>query len=384
MHNLRPAILEQGLVAALQWMALRFEKRTGVVCDVPPADEAAASCRAGVPLVAYRTAQEALTNISKHAQATRVQIDLSLAGGVLSLEISDNGRGLSQDDLAKARSFGIRGLHERAGTVGGWVDLAQRRRSGTTLILSVPLDVAAAARTMPASRRRDDRRRPRASGPTSEPGTTDDQSHSLRRPRADPARHPRHAVRRARHRGRRRGRRLRRAARADARARRADVLVLDINLPGRSGLDVLHVLKDEGTAMRVLVVCMYPEDQYAIRALRAGAFGYVNKGGDPELIVSAVRTVAQGRKYVTPEIAQMLVESLTTPTSENAHDKLSDRELQTLVMIASGKRLSDIAEELMLSPKTVSVYRARVLEKLGLTNNSEMTVYAIRNGLVGN
>jgi DNA-binding NarL/FixJ family response regulator len=97
-----------------------------------------------------------------------------------------------------------------------------------------------------------------------------------------------------------------------------------------------------------------------------------------------VRTVSQGRKYVTPEIAQMLVESLTTPVVENSHEKLSDRELQTLVLIASGKRLSDIAEELKLSPKTVSVYRARVLEKLSLANNSEMTVYAIRNGLVGN
>ena len=162
-----------------------------------------------------------------------------------------------------------------------------------------------------------------------------------------------------------------------------DVLVLDINLPGRSGLDVLHVLKDEGAQLRVLVVSMYPEDQYAIRALRAGAHGYVNKGGDPQLLVQAVRTVAQGRKYVTPEIAQMLVESLTSPVAEQAHEKLSDRELQTLVMIASGKRLSDIAGELKLSPKTVSVYRARVLEKVGLTNNSEMTVYAIRNGLVG-
>ncbi|WP_423601193.1 response regulator [Roseateles sp. MS654] len=164
--------------------------------------------------------------------------------------------------------------------------------------------------------------------------------------------------------------------------KQCDVLVLDINMPGRSGLDVLHVLKDEGTTTRVLIVSMYPEDQYAIRALRAGAFGYVNKGGDPQLLVQAVRTVAQGRKYVTPEIAQMLVESLTAPAPEQAHQKLSDRELQTLVMIASGKRLSDIAEELMLSPKTVSVYRARVLEKLGLSNNSELTVYAIRNGLV--
>lgn len=167
------------------------------------------------------------------------------------------------------------------------------------------------------------------------------------------------------------------------RTQTCDVLVLDINMPGRSGLDVLHALKEEGSPVRVLIVSMYPEDQYAIRALRAGAHGYVNKGGDPQLLVLAVRTVSQGRKYVTPEIAQMLVESLTAPVAEQAHQKLSDRELQTLVMIASGKRLSDIAEELMLSPKTVSVYRARVLEKLGLANNSEMTVYAIRNGLVG-
>ena len=167
------------------------------------------------------------------------------------------------------------------------------------------------------------------------------------------------------------------------RTTRCDVLVLDINLPGRSGLDVLHVLKDENNPVRVVVVSMYPEDQYAIRALRGGAYGYVNKAGDPQLIVQAVRTVAQGRKYVTPTIAQMLVESLTAPAPEQAHHALSDRELQTLTMIASGKRLSDIASELMLSPKTVSVYRARVLQKLGLANNAEMTVYAIRNGLVG-
>jgi DNA-binding NarL/FixJ family response regulator len=167
------------------------------------------------------------------------------------------------------------------------------------------------------------------------------------------------------------------------RQQRCDVLVLDINLPGRSGLDVLHALKDEGASARVLIVSMYPEDQYAIRALRAGAAGYVNKGGDPQELVQAVRTVAQGRKYVTPEIAQMLVESLTAPPTENPHERLSDRELQTLQLIASGKRLSDIADELLLSPKTVSVYRARVLEKLGLANNAELTVYAIRNGLVG-
>ena len=170
--------------------------------------------------------------------------------------------------------------------------------------------------------------------------------------------------------------------RALLRTTSCDVLVLDINMPGRSGLDALHALKEEGSQIRVLIVSMYPEDQYALRSLRAGAYGYVNKAGDPAQIVAAVRTVAQGRKYVTPEIAQMLADNLSTPALEAPHEKLSDREMQTLTMIASGKRLSDIAEELKLSPKTVSVYRARVLEKLGLANNSEMTVYAIRNGLV--
>ena len=146
MQNLRPAILEQGLVAALQWMTSRFEKRTGIVCEFRGGDAAQREPLAlppGVPLVAYRSAQEALTNVSKHAQATRVVVDLSLTGGVLSLEISDNGRGLGPADLAKARSFGIRGLHERASTVGGWVDLSSSG-AGTTLILSVPLQAEAA------------------------------------------------------------------------------------------------------------------------------------------------------------------------------------------------------------------------------------------------
>lgn len=161
-----------------------------------------------------------------------------------------------------------------------------------------------------------------------------------------------------------------------------DVLVLDINLPGRSGLEVLTPLREADSPVKVLIVSMYPEDQYAIRCLRAGAQGYLNKAGNPQDLVTAVRTLAQGRKYVTPEVAQMLADNLSAPSTEALHDTLSEREMQTLLKIASGKRLSDIAEELMLSPKTVSVYRARVLEKLKLSNNAELTVYAIRNGLV--
>ena len=161
-----------------------------------------------------------------------------------------------------------------------------------------------------------------------------------------------------------------------------DVLVLDINLPGRSGLEVLSSLRETDSPIKVLMVSMFPEDQYAIRCLKAGAQGYLNKAGDPAELITAVRIVAQGRKYVTPGVAQMLVDNLNTPESTSMHASLSERELQTLLKIASGKRLSDIAQELMLSPKTVSVYRSRVLEKLKLTNNSELTVYAIRNSLV--
>lgn len=161
-----------------------------------------------------------------------------------------------------------------------------------------------------------------------------------------------------------------------------DVLILDLNLPGRGGLEVLASLKEGGSTVRVLIVSMFAEDQYAIRCLRAGAHGYLNKAGDPNELISAVRTIAQGRKYVTAAVSDMLVNNLAEPQSETLHSTLSERELQTLLKIASGRKLSDIAEELMLSPKTVSVYRARLLEKLKLSNNAELTVYAIRNELV--
>lgn len=161
-----------------------------------------------------------------------------------------------------------------------------------------------------------------------------------------------------------------------------DILLLDLNMPGRSGLEVLTSLRETHSTIKVLVVSMYPEDQYALRCLKAGAQGYANKAGDPIALISAVRTVMQGRKYLTPEVAQLLAESLAQPAPETPHSALSERELQTLTKIASGRRLSDIAEELMLSPKTVSVYRARVLEKLGMSSNAELTAYAIHNKLI--
>jgi DNA-binding NarL/FixJ family response regulator len=161
-----------------------------------------------------------------------------------------------------------------------------------------------------------------------------------------------------------------------------DLLVMDIGLPGKNGIDILKTLREEMPRVKVLIVSMYPEDQYAVRAFRAGASGYLNKASAPEKLVEAISQVIAGRKYVTPEIAQALIENLNAPQEAAPHDKLSDREFQTLRLIASGKRLSDIATELALSPKTVSVYRARILEKMGMSNNAELTHYAIKHGLV--
>lgn len=161
-----------------------------------------------------------------------------------------------------------------------------------------------------------------------------------------------------------------------------ELLVMDVGLPGKDGIDILKSLREELPKLRVLMVSMYPEDQYAVRAFRAGAAGYLNKASAPEKLIEAVSQVIAGRKYVTPEIAQALIENLNAPEGGAPHEKLSDREFQTLKLIASGKRLADIAEALALSPKTVSVYRARILEKMGMANNAELTHYAIKHGLV--
>ena len=161
-----------------------------------------------------------------------------------------------------------------------------------------------------------------------------------------------------------------------------DVLLLDVNLPGKNGIDILKALREENPRLKVLMLSMYPEDQYAVRALKAGAYGYLNKASAPEQLLHAVAQIVAGRKFITPEIAQSLADNLARDNVEQPHTKLSDREFKTLCLMASGKRLADIAETLALSPKTVSVYRARILEKMGMTNNAELTHYALKHGLV--
>ncbi len=162
-----------------------------------------------------------------------------------------------------------------------------------------------------------------------------------------------------------------------------DVVLLDITLPDRNGIDVLKQLKKEMPALPVLILTMHREDQYAIRALKAGASGYLNKQSAPAELVNALREVAAGRKYVSAALAQELAQQIGSSESDKpAHASLSDREYQTLVMIASGKTVGEIATELALSVKTVSMYRARLLQKMQLRHNAELTHYAIRHRLV--
>jgi len=161
-----------------------------------------------------------------------------------------------------------------------------------------------------------------------------------------------------------------------------DVLLLDIAMPGKNGIDTLKQVRVEKPKLPVLVLSMYPEDQYAFRALKAGASGYLTKMTAADQLVDAIRTITRGRKYITPELAQSLAESFDRDTEIEPHSLLSDREFQTLKLIASGKPLAQIGAELALSPKTVSVYRARLLAKLGLHTNADLTRYAIEHKLL--
>jgi DNA-binding NarL/FixJ family response regulator len=161
-----------------------------------------------------------------------------------------------------------------------------------------------------------------------------------------------------------------------------NVVLLDISLPDRNGVETLKLIRKEFPKLHVLMLSMYPEDQYAVRALKAGAAGYLTKQSAPSQLLSAIRQIEQGRKYVTPAVAEELAKTLNQDSEKPPHQTLSNREYQTMCEIASGRTLTEIAGKMSLSVKTVSVYRARVLEKMRLKNNAELTHYAIKNQIV--
>lgn len=162
----------------------------------------------------------------------------------------------------------------------------------------------------------------------------------------------------------------------------ADIAIVDISMPGKSGLDVLKDLKALKKKFRVLILSMHPEDRFAIRALKAGASGYLTKESAPDELVKAIRTVLTGRKYVSKALAEKLADILSDDMDKLPHENLSDREYEVFIKIASGKKTSEIAEALSISVHTVNTYRARILEKLSMNSNVELTQYAMHNNLI--
>lgn len=161
-----------------------------------------------------------------------------------------------------------------------------------------------------------------------------------------------------------------------------DVFLLDVSMPNRNGIDTLKQLKKEFPRLPVLILSMHPEEHYAVRALKAGASGYLTKQSAPEQLVTAIRQVAQGKKYLSPAVAVQLAEAINEGTEKLPHERITDREYQVLTLIASGKTLTQIADALNLGVATVSTYRARLLEKMGLRNTAELIRYGLEHGLV--
>ncbi|MGD9579726.1 MAG: response regulator, partial [Syntrophorhabdus sp.] len=161
-----------------------------------------------------------------------------------------------------------------------------------------------------------------------------------------------------------------------------DLILLDISMPGRSGLEILDDLKTLHPKIPVLILSMHPEEQYAVRTLRAGAAGYLTKASAPQELISAIQKVSRGGKYVTVSLAEKLAFELDAGAEKPRHEKLSNREYQVMLMLASGRSVREVAEELCLSAKTISTYRTRILEKMDMKKNAELTLYAVKNNLI--
>lgn len=161
-----------------------------------------------------------------------------------------------------------------------------------------------------------------------------------------------------------------------------DIVITDMNMPGRSGLDALHQIKQIDPALPVLIMSMYPEDQYALRVIKAGASGYLGKETIHDNLVNAIETVRKGKRFITPSIAEKLADAIDTAKNSESHELLSDREFDVFKLLATGKSVTDIATQLSLSATTVSTYRSRILEKMQMKSNAELARYAVENRLI--
>lgn len=352
--ELQPPMLQTlGLEAAVRWKVHRYESRLGfpVKCQLEPANlpgEAAAAL--------YQVLSEGLENIRLHAQASSAEVRLEQSGGEVRLTMSDSGRGF--DATKPGTSLGLLELAMRMEQAGGRLKVTSRPGQGCRVEASVPASI-------PES--------PTRAEQTIQVLIADD--------------HP--IVRRG----------LRQilahagltvdevatipALRAYLSKRTPDVLLLDINMPGGNGIEMVGEIKRRDAKLPVLVLSVHREEDAGIRAMLAGARGYLNKDTEPEQLLEAVRRLHQGGRFVSADLSEALAEYLDRRKGDRApHEALSARELTVLKMIAAGRTTADIAAELNVSPKTVATYRSRIIEKMRMKSTAEMTRYVIENGLI--
>jgi two-component system invasion response regulator UvrY len=367
-----------GLMRSIEWYVEEFERRTGISCavDTPIGDiETNKACA----MAAYRIVQEALTNVWKHARASEVEVKVAAKGNTLNVIVSDDGVGFDRTGHGVGKSLGLLSMVERAHLLGGTLTISSKTGKGTRVAARLPIGQSPSQKETaargPESLSEGDGRRVRSSGLMIRVLLADD--HTLMRT----------GLKRI----------IEEAGVATVVAEasdgleavlefervRPDVVILDISMPKMDGLEAIKRIRELDPRARILVLTVHPERQYAVRFLKAGALGYVTKGIGTSELPEAIQTVAQGRRYLANEAKDVLAMQLLASRSDVAPlDRLSNRELQIVCLIARGKRIRDIADELGISINTVHTYRSRLLEKLSVGTDAEICQFAFANGLV--
>ena len=352
--ELRPGILDAlGLPAAVDWLVRDFEKRSEIPCSLliePEEIEVEQNLATDV----FRVLQEALTNVARHARASSLQVTLRQTEGMLELEVADDGIGISEEEISRPGSLGLLGIRERLMAHGGDITLRRLPGQGTCLSAAIPTQRQGGLEMINVIIA-DDHPVVRAgikqilleAGDVLAVAETGSGEELIR----------------------------------EVRSHDFDVVLLDITMPGIGGLETLKRLKALKPELPVLMLSVHSEDQFALRTMKAGAAGYLTKESAPAELVKAIRQVVGGRSYISPEFAEKLATELHQDFNHLPHERLSDREMQVLCMMAAGKTASGIAAALNLSVKTVSTYRARIIEKTGMATNAELIAYAVKNNL---
>ena len=374
--SIRPEILDKlGLVKAIQWYAEDFERRSGISCPVEAPNNGLVLPKA-VSTCAYRIVQEALVNVWKHSRASQAKIKVTSGHGAVNVCVSDNGVGMDLRRLSEGTTLGLLGMRERAGLVGGKVTIRGNPGGGLRVAASLPMGMA----------------RPMAGaaaeiGPGRVPASKPRDRSDIRVLLVDD-----HSLVRA---GLRRVLEQAPDIRIIAEARDGreavdsyqevapDVVVMDISMPELDGMEASKRILSVDPLARILMLTRFEEEQYAIRALKAGCLGYLTKGSSTQQLHHAVRAVARGKRFLSDEGQDVVnLQLLSSQPGSGPLESLSDRELQVLCLLAQGQELKGVAKDLELSVKTVETYRSRVLHKLHLRNDVDICQFAIQNGLI--